>query len=187
MFLIYYHTIDLIFNNFCPLFAGCTLYVTQFPCNKCAQIVIQSRISKYIYKVFTFILNAFSPFGFNTIYFHYIYYRYACRVIYLEDKYSSMWEFIASRRLMKTAGVKFRQYELSVKLQTLASCTDQASLTNKASEQNPPLPQQGAKRHDYMSWSDFFMNLAFLSGQRSKDPCTQVGACIVDASNKIIR
>lgn len=35
------------------------------------------------------------------------------------------------------------------------------------------------KRNDYISWDDYFMGIALLAGKRSKDPSTQVGACIV--------
>ena len=42
------------------------------------------------------------------------------------------------------------------------------------------------KREDYLSWDEYFMGLALLSAERSKDPSTQVGACIVDSNNKII-
>ncbi len=42
------------------------------------------------------------------------------------------------------------------------------------------------KRKDYLSWDEYFMALAMLSAQRSKDPNSQVGACIVDDKNKII-
>ena len=42
------------------------------------------------------------------------------------------------------------------------------------------------KRKDYLSWEEYFMGLAILSAERSKDPSTQVGACIVDKNNKII-
>ncbi len=42
------------------------------------------------------------------------------------------------------------------------------------------------KRTDYLHWDDYFMGVALLSAQRSKDPNTQVGACIVSAQNKII-
>ena len=35
------------------------------------------------------------------------------------------------------------------------------------------------KRTDYISWDEYFMGVADLSGRRSKDPNTQVGACIV--------
>ncbi len=42
------------------------------------------------------------------------------------------------------------------------------------------------KRQDYISWDDYFMGIALLSAQRSKDPNTQVGACIVDKNKKIV-
>ena len=42
------------------------------------------------------------------------------------------------------------------------------------------------KRADYISWDEYFMGVAMLSAQRSKDPNTQVGACIVSMDNKIL-
>lgn len=42
------------------------------------------------------------------------------------------------------------------------------------------------KREDYISWDEYFMGVAKLSGLRSKDPNTQVGACIVSPDNKIL-
>ena len=42
------------------------------------------------------------------------------------------------------------------------------------------------KRSDYITWDEYFMGVAKLSGQRSKDPNTQVGSCIVSANNKIL-
>ncbi len=44
----------------------------------------------------------------------------------------------------------------------------------------------GSKREDYISWDEYFMGVAFLSGMRSKDPHTQVGCCIVSQDNKIL-
>jgi dCMP deaminase len=43
-----------------------------------------------------------------------------------------------------------------------------------------------AKRVDYINWDEYFMGVALLSGLRSKDPSTQVGACIVNRQNKIV-
>ena len=43
-----------------------------------------------------------------------------------------------------------------------------------------------AKREDYISWDEYFMGVALLSAMRSKDPSTQVGACIVNADNRIV-
>ena len=42
------------------------------------------------------------------------------------------------------------------------------------------------KRQDYISWDEYFMGVAILSGMRSKDPNTQVGACIVSEDHKIL-
>lgn len=42
------------------------------------------------------------------------------------------------------------------------------------------------KRVDYISWDEYFMGVAELSGLRSKDPNTQVGSCIVSEDNKIL-
>ncbi|MFN8245361.1 MAG: dCMP deaminase family protein [Ferruginibacter sp.] len=42
------------------------------------------------------------------------------------------------------------------------------------------------KRQDYISWDEYFMGVALLSARRSKDPNTQVGACIVNEKNKIV-
>ncbi|NLP48006.1 MAG: dCMP deaminase family protein [Clostridiales bacterium] len=43
-----------------------------------------------------------------------------------------------------------------------------------------------SKRKDYISWDEYFMGIALLSANRSKDPNTQVGACIVNKNNKIM-
>ena len=42
------------------------------------------------------------------------------------------------------------------------------------------------KRIGYISWDEYFMGVSTLSAQRSKDPNTQVGACIVSNDNKIL-
>lgn len=43
-----------------------------------------------------------------------------------------------------------------------------------------------SKRKDYISWDQYFMGVAHLAGMRSKDPNTQVGACIVSDDHKIL-
>lgn len=42
------------------------------------------------------------------------------------------------------------------------------------------------KRTDYISWDEYFMGVALLSAQRSKDPSTQVGACLVNTQKRIV-
>lgn len=42
------------------------------------------------------------------------------------------------------------------------------------------------KRNDYINWDQYFMGVSLLSAMRSKDPNTQVGACIVNKRNRIV-
>lgn len=42
------------------------------------------------------------------------------------------------------------------------------------------------KREDVLTWDEYFMGLAHLSAKRSKDPSTQVGACIVSPDHKVV-
>ena len=42
------------------------------------------------------------------------------------------------------------------------------------------------KRSDYINWDEYFMGIALLTAMRSKDPNSQVGACIVSPENKIL-
>lgn len=56
-------------------------------------------------------------------------------------------------------------------------------LTDNTDESQNKAPQ---KRKDYITWDTYFMGVAMLAAQRSKDPSTQVGACIVSADNIIV-
>lgn len=42
------------------------------------------------------------------------------------------------------------------------------------------------KREDYITWDEYFMGVACLSSKRSKDPSTQVGACVASKKNKVL-
>ena len=42
------------------------------------------------------------------------------------------------------------------------------------------------KRKNYLSWDEYFMAIAKISAGRSKDPNTQVGACIVSCDNRVL-
>ena len=52
--------------------------------------------------------------------------------------------------------------------------------------QGDPKTRRVAKREDYLSWDEYFMSVAYLSAMRSKDPNSQVGACIVNKEKKIV-
>lgn len=41
-------------------------------------------------------------------------------------------------------------------------------------------------KENYISWDSYFMGVAKLSALRSKDPSTQVGACIINEDKRIV-
>ncbi|CAG2168164.1 unnamed protein product [Oppiella nova] len=51
---------------------------------------------------------------------------------------------------------------------------------------NRIVTQRVGKREDYISWDEYFMAVAYLSAMRSKDPNSQIGACIVNEDNRIV-
>ncbi len=55
-----------------------------------------------------------------------------------------------------------------------------------AESQNQASNHVIAKRKDAIDWDDYFMAISFLSAMRSKDPSTQVGACIVNNDKRIV-
>ncbi|XP_065332569.1 deoxycytidylate deaminase isoform X1 [Cloeon dipterum] len=64
---------------------------------------------------------------------------------------------------------------------------EQQEVTSKSCQISSQEPRDlNSARTDYLHWEDYFMALAFLAAKRSKDPCTQVGACIVDKYNKVV-
>ncbi|XP_059169309.1 LOW QUALITY PROTEIN: deoxycytidylate deaminase-like [Physella acuta] len=58
--------------------------------------------------------------------------------------------------------------------------------SSKSSGQENGEPQAQKKRENYLDWEDYFMSMALLSAQRSKDPNTQVGACIVNKRKRVV-
>lgn len=64
------------------------------------------------------------------------------------------------------------------------------NISGPPKENSPPQEKTKSEkflgRKDYISWDEYFMGVAILSGKRSKDPSTQVGACIVDEDKKIV-
>lgn len=68
----------------------------------------------------------------------------------------------------------------------LLSPTDTAATATATATEQQDVGNRTGKREDYLSWDDYFMAVAFLSAQRSKDPSTQVGACIVNKQKRVI-
>jgi len=119
----------------------------------------------------------------------------------------------ASRILLTMAGVKIRQYTPTLRQVQLdlssfvddngvdkATLSSQQHAAKKQAKEEQlkfrelllkeanldPLTTPSTKRTDYLSWDDYFTAIAFLTAKRSKDPNTQVGACIVDQNKCII-
>jgi hypothetical protein len=63
---------------------------------------------------------------------------------------------------------------------------DEKSNGNNSLQNDLVLTNQSLKRKDVLTWDDYFIAVAFLSAMRSKDPSTQVGACIVNNRNRIV-
>lgn len=71
-------------------------------------------------------------------------------------------------------------------------CCDQSSASCCCSTASQTVVEQDGKRKsvpkrsNVIAWDDYFMAIAFLSAMRSKDPSTQVGACIVNSDKRIV-
>ncbi|XP_058093202.1 uncharacterized protein LOC131239493 isoform X2 [Magnolia sinica] len=67
-------------------------------------------------------------------------------------------------------------------------CLQSSSSTLNDIVEKPPkqCPFDPSKRKGYLSWDDYFMAIAFLSAERSKDPNRQVGACLVSQNGIIL-
>lgn len=163
--------------NKCSDSTGARLYVPHFPCNECAKVIVQSGVK---------------------------------HVIYMHDDETDEVIYKASRILLTMAGVSMRKYDPTVnkvRLDFSNAIVNETTTTSAAPTGDVPFvtapklcfrtllmkeanwdPAQhpSSKRSDYLSWDDYFMAMAFLTARRSKDPNTQVGACIVDSRSNCI-
>ncbi|KAJ1439827.1 cytidine deaminase-like protein [Ochromonadaceae sp. CCMP2298] len=70
--------------------------------------------------------------------------------------------------------------------QTAAEAPTSSSKRSLEASDEAEKPAKAAKRTDAIPWDDYFMSVSYLSAMRSKDPSTQVGACIVNADKRIV-
>jgi dCMP deaminase len=165
-------------QNYFPL----TSTALHLPGNECAKMIAQSRIKE---------------------------------VIYMQDEEHDADIYRASRIMLHMAGVQTRQYNpttCSVVLDLGSQDDDEVNdsvyattlpVAKKESKQEEQRDQElrkllleeanwnptaatNHKRKGYLSWDDYFMAMAFLTARRSKDPNTQVGACIVSPDKLIL-
>lgn len=148
----------------------CNSFRWLFKANECAKFIIQSGIHE---------------------------------VLYVKDSDPDSDSSRASRILFEVAGVKTTKIEPSVPSISISFGELSNGQHTKESKQDEvamekylgllmrevnynPFESTKTKRLDYLSWDDYFMAISFLSAMRSKDPNTQVGACIVDSNKCII-
>ena len=166
--------INAILNKCSTDVVGGRMFVPNFPSNECAKFIIQSGIKE---------------------------------IVYVKDDDVDSDSSRASRILFEVAGVKMTKRKPSIASLKISfgagspnsetnESIENAKLNEDEMEKYLGLLQREAaidpfqfkvtKRSDYLSWDEYFMGVAFLSAQRSKDPNTQVGACIVDSNKCII-
>ena len=185
--------VNAILNKCSADVAGSRMYVARFPCNECAKVIIQSRIQEVVYL-------EDGPENDDA-------YR-AARIMF-QMAGVSMRKYNATRNsITLDFGPLVSQEEgeaksLLSKISDITkggdgsgnghenSCsspfqTKYRDLLLREANYDPTGPSVVPKRGGYLSWDTYFMAVSFLSAQRSKDPNTQVGACIVDGNKCII-
>ncbi|XP_014681155.1 PREDICTED: deoxycytidylate deaminase-like [Priapulus caudatus] len=88
--------------------------------------------------------------------------------------------------VLETTVNKFSKLSTETDVECKTASSSVASNKISSESTSRTRKQYPRKRTEYIEWPDYFMAVAFLSAQRSKDPSTQVGACIVNPDNKIV-
>jgi dCMP deaminase len=191
--------------NRCRDTQGSSIYVAHFPCNECAKIIIQSGIREVVYVN----KSGINQSGGTTSL------RAARKLFDLAGvlmrQYVAQGRDPFILRLTFNDNEKDRLYGNDLKGDNGGCyyCGIEIGPKNNSTQQNRinlddetikrdililekeanykvDLSELVApKRQSYLSWDDYFMCVAYLSSQRSKDPNTQVGACILNAMKQI--
>lgn len=162
---------------------GCKMYVLIFPCNDAAKMIIQAGISEVVY------LEDFEPKK-----------RYIASQIMFEMANVKVTQFSCGDESRKQVTLKFpvgdeenKKYSCSNNETELKKEIDRENvreLLMKVSDfdiDSDLMKKDFQKKNsEYLSWDDYFLAIAYLSAQRSKDPSTQVGACIVNPEKRIV-
>mmetsp|Transcript_11431 Transcript_11431/g.27650 ORF Transcript_11431/g.27650 Transcript_11431/m.27650 type:complete len:444 (+) Transcript_11431:231-1562(+) len=166
--------------------AGCRLYVMSFPGSDDAKVIIQSRIEEVVILQTGETTHVEGPSDDEQ----------ASRILldmanvrvryYKPSKPSITLDFLAklSRNLSDESQEPPRNDVVDILTSPKESRARQLLL--EEARYDVSLRPDNGKRKDYISWQDYFMAMAFLTAERSKDPNTQVGACIVDSEKRII-
>ncbi|CAB9529455.1 Deoxycytidylate deaminase [Seminavis robusta] len=192
--------VNAILNKCSADVAGASIYVKHFPCNECAKMIAQSRIREVvyirddhheedIYKASRIIL-LMSGVKLRQ-------YQPTVQTVQLlipkeEEEPSASDEEKSNTSTSSPRSVlpqdnddnNHSQQSKQLLLQQREQLEEEhRALLQKEAHWTAAVSQ---KRTNYLSWDDYFMAMAFLTAQRSKDPNTQVGACIVASSDQRI-
>ena len=180
---------------------GCRLYVTSFPTSDCVKVMIQSGIKELIIlqrdeTVPGYGQNAVSDGGSNDL-------MSSLSTTGTEDE-------LAGGVMLALADIKVRYYRPPIPSVALKFDTEIASPSCSSDSCGGRTPDQeeadaanilkeeteydalsvglgnNGRSENFLSWTDYFMSIALLTAKRSKDPNTQVGACIVDDQRRIV-
>lgn len=156
---------------------GARMFVVQYPNNECAKIIIQSGIREVIYHK-----------GYNATQETYR----ASRIMFEMSGVNTIQFESTKEKVILDFGENLDEEESSPEQKSSLSGSDEIEyrenmkkLLLKEAGYNVDAPTR-LKRSSYLSWDDYFMAISFLSAKRSKDPSTQVGACIVNKENRIV-
>ncbi|GKY93193.1 hypothetical protein MPSEU_001092300 [Mayamaea pseudoterrestris] len=206
--------VNAILNKCSADVANCRLYCQRFPCHDCAKMIIQSRIRKILYSESGKECCHDANGGSNCDDGEYDDARTSLRAsrILLSLAGVEMIQLKPSRPMIDLDLVDMRQSTIAVGdeegVATNAASIDELSVNERVTQLRrlststtideshrqlllreanyDPLLHPPTRRPNVLSWDDYFTSMAVLTAQRSKDPNTQVGACLVDDQKRII-
>jgi len=183
--------INAVLNKCSESVAGAVLYTDHFPCNECAKVLVQSRISSIVYRIDS------QPDSDSSR---------ASRILFRMAGIS-LRQYQPSQRSLQLdftptldagdccngGGGSGSDDAHAIDATAVAQAKrDSATAVEQYRDLliqeagYDPVERGSTKREGYISWDDYFMAVSFLTAQGSKDPNTQVGACIVDTDKRII-
>eukprot|EP00429_Kryptoperidinium_foliaceum_P013206 CAMPEP_0176033302 /NCGR_PEP_ID=MMETSP0120_2-20121206/16447_1 /TAXON_ID=160619 /ORGANISM="Kryptoperidinium foliaceum, Strain CCMP 1326" /LENGTH=433 /DNA_ID=CAMNT_0017366627 /DNA_START=235 /DNA_END=1533 /DNA_ORIENTATION=- len=172
--------------------AGACIYVMEFPNSESAKVIIQSGIEEVVILGDQMVPSENEDADMEVQAARIMLEMANVRVRYCKPSASKLTLDFASKMVPTTTGceevtspeqivLEEEKRQKEVEKQRVARDT----LLEEANYDSSKVSDNG-KSKDFISWQDYFMAMAFLTAQRSKDPNTQVGACIVDEESRII-
>jgi dCMP deaminase len=186
--------VNAILNKCSADVAGSSLYVKDFPCNECAKMIAQSRIrevvfihdkhhdediyiaSRIILQMSGVKLRQYKPTVSQV--------ELSLPLLLEVENHTIEMNGSINNNTLRYESPKSVMARLdAVDDHTLQEIREHRALLRQEANWNATKSQ---KRTNYLSWDDYFMAMASLTAKRSKDPNTQVGACIVSPDQRIL-